>query len=440
MENPVDTKVHVKPIVIVPEDIPRNLGEKAPSREEALRMGQDAADGLRQRVGDGVEVLGPSVIETRDDVSALGMELGKTDVYWVLGAGRGRTTLILEIARRYSRPLVGGGGVGLSPFLRSKGFEAYPTLDDDLLSLLRVKKAIGLTKALLVQSKRFPGGCLSGAWNLTDVEARLGVGFEFVSDEMLFAQLEQVDWGEARSLAEGLISGATAVDLDPKYVVNSAALYLAARKLMDGYGCNALSVGCCESPFLELEAKHETTPCLALTLLNDQGLLISCQGDLSALLTVMVLTYLARKAVFMGNLGVPDREKSLLSVSHSAPGLRLNGLGAPRLPYSLHSFGVMDWGTAVYVDMTTLKGEVMTIARFDPLVRKLLVTKGELVESFPVERFCKQMIHVQVPDAAGFLRRAYADYGAHLTVVSGDYVRRLGDLAELLGLELEVVA
>jgi len=131
----------------------------------------------------GVEILSPSVVESRDDIERLKADLGDTDAYWVIGGGRGRTTLLLELARRYPHPLIGGGGVGLPPFLRSRGFEAYPSLDDDLLSLLRVRKAIGLTKALVIKSTRIAGGCLSSAWDLADIETRLGVGFDSISNE-----------------------------------------------------------------------------------------------------------------------------------------------------------------------------------------------------------------------------------------------------------------
>ena len=131
--------------------------------------------------------------------------------------------------------------------------------------------------------------------------------------------------------------------------------------------------------------------------------------------------------------------KPLGNLNHSVPGLKMNGLEAPRLPYSLRRFGVVDWGTAIYVDMMKLGEKVMTVARFDPLVRRLLVTRGELVRSFPVENGCSQMIHIQVPDAAGFVRRAHTDYGGHLTAVSGDYIQRLQDLCEMLGVELELM-
>lgn len=434
---PVYTKLGVKPIVVVPEDIAWKLGEKEISREEAATNGSRAVEELKLKVE--AEFLKPSVLEVREDLEALKPDIGATDVYWVMGAGRGRTTLLLELARRFPKPIIGGAGVGLSSFMRSRGFEAYPVLDDDLLSLLTVRKAIGLTKALVIKSTRIAGGCLSSAWDLADIETRLGVGFDYISNETHFAEMNHIDQAEAQELANELISGAQEVALDKKYVEKSAALYLATKQLMEEGGCNALTVECCDAVSMRLEMEHETVPCLALVLLNDQGLAASCQADISGLLTMMVLIYLSHKSVFLGNIGVPNPEESLISLNHSVPGLKMNGLQAPRLPYSLRPFGVMTWGTALYVEMLQLDEKVMTVARFDPLVKKLLVTRGELVSSFPVDNWCSQMVNIRVPEAARFVRRAHTDYGGHFTAVSGDYTHQLAELCAMLGVKLELM-
>lgn len=435
-QNPIDVSIGIKPVVVVPEVIPRKLGEKPLSREEALRNGQDAVRKLEENLTADANILNPSVMETRQDLEALEKDLQETDAYWLLGVGRGRTTLILELARRYGKPLIGGGGTGLPPFLRSRNLEAYVSLDKELISFLRAEKAIRKTKALIVASRGVPS-CLSSAWDLEEIESRFGIIFETISDEMLFDEMQRVDWGKAEEIAEGLIAGAKEVNLNRKYVVKSAGLYLAARSLMERYGCNALSVRCCEHPFLDLEMEHETTPCLAAALMNDQGIPASCQGDISGLLTIMVMMHVSKSSVFLGNLGVPNPGENIISINHSEPGLRMNGLQSPILPYSLHNFGVMKWGTAIYVDMTKCKKSEMTIARFDPLAKKLLLTKGKVVESYPVENHCKQMVHIKVSDAAKFLHRAHTDYGAHLTAICGDYTEKIKGLADLLGLEVE---
>jgi len=162
-EYPIDVKIGVKPVVIVPEVIPRKLGEQPVSREEAQRRGDEAAKGLRQNLTADAKILSPAVIESREDLEGLKADLQETDAYWVLGAGRGRAMLILELARRYSKPLIGGGGVGLPPFLRSRNLEAYLSLDNELISLMRIRKAIEQTKVLVVASRRIPS-CLSSAF------------------------------------------------------------------------------------------------------------------------------------------------------------------------------------------------------------------------------------------------------------------------------------
>jgi L-fucose isomerase-like protein len=438
IENPIDLRVGIKPVAIVPEVIPRKLGEKAVTREEAAGRGEETVEKLDESLKADSRILSVSVVETWKDVLALEEDLRETDAFWVIGAGRGRAALILDIARRYRKPMIGGGGTGLPPFLRSRNLEAYLSVDNDLISLLRARKAIRQTRVLVVASRRIPS-CLSSVWNLEDMESRFGIGFETISDEAFFAEMDRVDWEKAKEIADELIAGAEEVCLDRKHVVKSAGLYLAGRSLMGRYGCNALSVRCCEHPFLDLEMEHETTPCLAAALMNDRGLPASCQGDLSGVLTIAMLMHVSKSSVFLGNIGLPTPGENIISINHSEPGLRMNSLQSDILPYSLHSFGVMDWGTAIYVDMTKCRKGEMTVARCDPLAKRLLLTKGQVVRSFPVEEYCKQMVHIEVPDASHFVERAHTDYGAHLVATCGDHTESVKRLACLLGLEVEYV-
>ncbi len=435
---PAGVSVGIKPVLVVPEVVPRKLGEKPLDREGAARRGEEAVGRLSGSLTVDHRILKPSVLETLDDVLALEEDLQDTDAFWIVGAGRGRAALILDLARRYRKPLIGGGGTGLPPFLRSRGLEAYVSADNDLVSLLRARKAIRRTRVLIVASRRIPS-CLSSVWNLEDAESRFGISFDAISDEAFFDEMNRVDWEKAEEIADNLIAGAEEVTLDREHVKRSAGLYLAGRSVMERYGCNALSVRCCEHPFLDLEMENETTPCLAATLLNDRGFPASCQGDISGVITIMMVMHISRSSVFLGNIGLPDSEGKLISINHSEPGLKMNGFRSDELPYSLHRFGVMEWGTAIYVDMTKCDEGEMTVARCDPLARRLLLTKGRVVKSFPVKDHCKQMVHIEVSDAPHFVNRAYADYGAHMVATCGDRTEGITKLAEMLGLEVEYV-
>jgi len=87
------------------------------------------------------------------------------------------------------------------------------SLDNEFISLMRIRKAIEQTKGLVVASRRMPS-CLSSAWDLEDIEVRFKMGFEFISDEMFFDEMNEVNQKKAQELANELISGAEEVHLD----------------------------------------------------------------------------------------------------------------------------------------------------------------------------------------------------------------------------------
>jgi len=138
----------------------------------------------------------------------------------------------------------------------------------------------------------------------------------------------------------------------------------------------------------------------------------------------------------MGNTYSYKPEENLISISHDVPGLRMEGLEKPPLPYSLHEYHDWGYGTTVYVDMES--GREVTIARFSPNVDKVFVNKGTIVACNNIG-YCRIQIIIKVPDAQEFLRKQ-RDYGNHHAVVYGDYVEELNKLGDILGVRVESAA
>ncbi len=420
--------------------MPTKLGEVLPTRAQVEANGKTYLERLAGKFTAQVDFLPPALLETWDDVLALEADASSTDAYLIIGAGRGRQRLLLETARRYALPFIGGGGVGLPPFLRSHGLDAFPALTDELITLLQAKKAFGLTRILEARSRPIPS-CLSSAWDFDSLERRFHVGFDAITAEELFAAAEKYEFrSEAEHLADDLLASAKVAEISRDQLVKAANLYLTIKAQLASHGCTAFTPRCCEAPYLLLETAYQATPCLAVALLNDAGLPASCQGDISALLTVMVMAYLARKSSFMGNVMLSQPDGAYLAINHSAPGLKLEGFDAPPVPYSLYNFGVVDWGPALYVDMP--EGQQITLARFDPLAERLLLATGELVKSFAFEKYCKQMVHVALSQGSpsDFLEVAHTDYGGHFTLVYGDYRRLIEKFGRLMGFEVVTVS
>ena len=73
---------------------------------------------------------------------------------------------------------------------------------------------------------------------------------------------------EARPVAEQIIAGATDVKVNTDWFLNDIKYYLAAKKMMDVYQCNAFSTACHELCTSEIPQNRKFTPCICHSLLK----------------------------------------------------------------------------------------------------------------------------------------------------------------------------
>ena len=106
---------------------------------------------------------------------------------------------------------------------------------------------------------------------------------------------------------------------------------------MDKYSCHAFTIDCFELCSSMHPWRRRFTPCLTHALLKDTGYPSACEGDINALLAMMVEMYLSRKAVYMGNPDV-DVDKNTLSLHHSVASLKMKGLDKSDSYYEIDGF------------------------------------------------------------------------------------------------------
>jgi len=398
------------------------------------------------------EILEPVRFEYAEDLMMPQKEFDKlagdadeTDLYLVAGA----QLAAVRIGERYSKPvaMVGPGvsTVDGAAYLRARGLEGFAPLDFDelnqLIACLRVRKAFQQMRILIIADEELITlGVVSSVWDLEDLKARLGIDSKRVPFSTLSAEIDRVSQSEtdqqaAQQLVDRLLENAQAVRIDKEDLASDVNFYLAIRHLMEKYECNAVTVPCFELCATQLPAKWKCVPCLTHTLLKDEGYPSSCEGDLNVLLGMAVLMFASNKSSFMGN---PAVSKDIVQLTHSVPGLRMNGFDKPDLPYELGSFTAAGWGTKVQIDLAANAEKEVTLARFNPLATKILVAKGRTVGCRFHENGCSPTVDIEVDDARGLIHKQ-VDFGHHLAMVYGDYTSEVQQVAELLGLEAVLV-
>lgn len=134
-----------------------------------------------------------------------------------------------------------------------------------------------------------------------------------------------------------------------------------------------------------------------------------------------------------------------MQINHSVPGTRMNGFNEPPLPYQLGRFVESGWGTKIAVDFMNNEEKKVTVIRMNPESSRLLVLKGRLVDSGGYGEdilSCSVSAYVvgQESGTVSKFIRKQIDYGNHLVWVYGDYSEELKVLAEMLKMDIEIVA
>lgn len=406
-----------------------------------------------------VTLLKPVMIYWNEDFNLRDSEIDKaleedqkTDFYLIRGL-RMSAYLSAEISRRSKKP-VGlmpnpdsvskCDHVDLSAYLHALGRPVYAFRDFDdvneVMELLRVKKAVASTRALFpLKSAMVSFGCLSSYINLTDLTDRFGIRFVHLNAEDVFKALDNLtdeDRAQAKQLTKKLIKTAKGVHMPPENIQNDVEYYITVKKLLDHYGCNAFTIPCFEVCATMELMRRKLTFCLTHALLKDEGLASACAGDASSVLAMSILMNISKSAPYMGNTFVVDKGKNQMRILHDSACRYMKGYDAPPLPVEYVSFTMSNWGTTMRYDFARDAGSPVTLISLSPDMKKMMIVKGTInggINYLVPE--CKHAADFTVADADHF-HECQQYVGHHFVFAYGDYIKKLKKLAKEYQLEI----
>jgi L-fucose isomerase-like protein len=277
--------------------------------------------------------------------------------------------------------------------------------------------------------------------------------------------ITEEDTKEAEALADELIAGAALdnLDIERKYVIESCKAYVLVKKLLDLYDCNAFTFPCPDACSTLRFNDMEFTLCLNHSLLTEQGIPSTCDSDINSMMAMFMLTTLSGKAPYHGN-GWPvllDEDGKALSewhldpendlppdvdrtnlymIDHSTQIRKKQGIDLDCSPYGLRHFAFdKKFGAVLRYDHNQDIGQTITLCRFSPDCKKMLIGKGSIVGGGGYDTDnCNNYVIFRVADQKKFLE-AHKFTGNHMALVYGDYVEELTLLAEAFKLEPLIV-
>ncbi|MGC9359836.1 MAG: L-arabinose isomerase family protein [Anaerolineae bacterium] len=259
---------------------------------------------------------------------------------------------------------------------------------------------------------------------IDEMEARFGVSIERMPYQRILDAYESASESDAEAITTELIEDAEwVVEPTKEDVFRAAKLYLAIKKVLDDAGADAVTIDC-------LAMLHDlpTTPCIAFSLLNDEGTCAACEADLHSLLTMLAYRYLADVPSFISDPVIDTARNSVIH-AHCVSATMMDGKNRER--YILRNHSESRTGVSPQVKMRV--GQEVTVAKFANL-ETMLASTGRIIANPDVDRGCRTKVEVLVPDARKLLRTFSG--GLHRVLAYGNHVESLGDLCRLLGIEM----
>ena len=314
----------------------------------------------------------------------------------------------------------------IAAWLRSKGMKAqvvHGTPEHMVAQLVENHQAFTAQQAL--RGKRIGVVGHPSPWlvasNVDYLLAKRRWGVEFVDIPLeevycLFYQITDDEIGYAASVVANRAQ--TCLEGSPEELLKAMRLYRALQLLCEKKHLHALTLSC----FTLIEKLH-TTGCLALSLLNDEGIPAGCEGDLQSIFSMLVAQTLTGQPGFMANPTRLDQERNELVLAHCTVGTRMAQQFIIRDHFETRS------GIAIQGLLPT--GEVTLLKCAGECLDEYFVSTGELLENTQYEHACRTQIRLRLDKPVDYFTRS--PLGNHHLLLLGNHEQAVNQLMQLNG-------
>lgn len=204
----------------------------------------------------------------------------------------------------------------------------------------------------------------------------------------------------------------------PEDILKAMRLYRAIRKVCEEEKLDAVTVSC-----FRLIERTGTTGCLALALLNDDGILAGCEGDLQSIFTLLATKALTGKVGFMANPSMINTRTNEIVLAHCTIGTKQTDRYIIRNHFETES-GIGIQGLLPTGDVTLIKcgGECLD---------EYYLSTGTLTENTNYINMCRTQVRVRMNTPAEYFLKN--PLGNHHILLQGNQEERLNEFLQANG-------
>ena len=237
---------------------------------------------------------------------------------------------------------------------------------------------------------------------------RYGIETIDIDLQRLIEDIKTIPQTEAVTVAQAMVKRAKAVK-EPTYadMVEAAKAYLAIKKICQEERLDAFTIRC-----FDIVKACGTTSCLALALLNDEGIVAGCEGDMQTLLSMLLAKRICGEAAFMANPSQLTNESSMLA--HCTIPLTMCDETVVRSHFE-SGIGVAIQGLLPLTDYTLFKWG-------GPKLDRYFVAEAQAIETPYSNHFCRTQITLNVNLKPYLLQHSI---GNHHVIIRGRHAGQI---------------
>lgn len=308
----------------------------------------------------------------------------------------------------------------IATWIRYKGMKA-PIIHGDMMTIIEqlLINYTNFATSRELRSKRIGvvGPCSPGLI-ASDVDyllakRRWGLEFTDIRLKQLYEVYNNITNDEVGEAASIFASKALACrEATPDDLLKGMRLYKALKLICEKENLSALTLSC----FTILE-QLKVSGCLALSLLNNDGILAGCEGDLQSIFTMLTIKVVTGQIGFMANPSMLNERTNEVLLAHCTVSTSLTEQFIIRNHFESESSigiqGIMPTG-----DITLVKcgGECLD---------EYFVTTGTLTENTNYVNVCRTQVKVRLNTPVSYFLRN--PLGNHHILIWGNYEKTLNE-------------
>lgn len=239
------------------------------------------------------------------------------------------------------------------------------------------------------------------------VKSKWGTTYKNIELASLSELLSEISVVKAKEVAELFIESSCGIsEANNEDVLEASKVYLALKELCRQHKLDAATLKC-----FDILDKYKTTGCLALSLLNDEGLISGCEGDCQSVFSMYISKLLTGETPFIANPALIDTDTKEAIFAHCTLATSIAE------KYIIRSHFESRIGVGIQGEIR--KGPITLFKCGGSDLSKYFVSKGEIIDNLNNPNMCRTQLKVRLEeDVNYFFNNPIAN---HHIIIRGDH-------------------